>query len=242
MFENYPIQGERNDDLRLLDVTSTEQTNYPLTLIVMPGKKITLKLMYDRSYFNEETINRIQNHLLQILIQMTKSLDSKLFEITHLTEEEQIQLLEEWNHTQVNYSAEGMIHTMFEEQVKNTGSNRASYENEQITYKELEKRANQLAHYLQKHGVGPESLVGVYMERSLQMMIALLGILKSGAAYVPLDPTYPESRLRYILEDAGIEVLVTEENSKNLFVSENIETICMNKDYTAIEKKKQPHV
>ncbi len=118
----------------------------------------------------------------------------------------------------------------------------ASYENEQITYKGLEKRANQLAHYLQKHGVGPESLVGVYMERSLQMMIALLGILKSGAAYVPLDPTYPESRLRYILEDAGIEVLVTEENSKNLFVSENIETICMNKDYTAIEKKKQPHV
>ncbi len=87
VFENYPIQGERNDDLRLLDVTSTEQTNYPLTLIVMPGKKITLNLMYDRSYFNEETINRIQNHLLQILIQMTKSLDSKLFEITHLTEE-----------------------------------------------------------------------------------------------------------------------------------------------------------
>ncbi len=75
--KNYPIQGERNDDLRLLDVTSTEQTNYPLTLIVMPGKKITLKLMYDRSYFNEETINLIQNHLLQILIQMTKSLDSK---------------------------------------------------------------------------------------------------------------------------------------------------------------------
>ncbi|MEC2450454.1 amino acid adenylation domain-containing protein, partial [Bacillus cereus] len=238
VFENYPIQGERNDDLRLLDVTSTEQTNYPLTLIVMPGKKITLKLMYDRSYFNEETINLIQNHLLQILIQMTKSLDSKLFEITHLTEEEQIQLLEEWNHTQFNYLAEGMIHTMFEEQVKKTPEAiAASYENEQITYKELEKRANQLAHYLQKHGVGPEFLVGVYMERSLQMMIALLGILKSGAAYVPLDPTYPESRLRYILEDAGIEVLVTEENSKNLFVSENIETICMNKDYTAIEKE-----
>lgn len=238
VFENYPIQGERNDDLRLLDVTSTEQTNYPLTLIVMPGKKITLKLMYDRSYFNEETINLIQNHLLQILIQMTKSLDSKLFEITHLTEEEQIQLLEEWNHTQFNYSAKGMIHTMFEEQVKKTPEAiAASYENEQITYKELEKRANQLAHYLQKHGVGPESLVGVYMERSLQMMIALLGILKSGAAYVPLDPTYPESRLRYILEDAGIEVLVTEENSKNLFVSEKIETICMNKDYTAIEKE-----
>ncbi|TKI00830.1 amino acid adenylation domain-containing protein, partial [Bacillus wiedmannii] len=161
------------------------------------------------------------------------------FEITHLTAEEQILLLEEWNHTQVNYSAEGMIHTIFEEQVKKTPEAIAAiYENEQITYKELEKRANQLAHYLQKHGVGPESLVGVYMERSLQMMIALLGILKSGAAYVPLDPTYPESRLRYILEDAGIEVLVTEENSESLFVSENIETICMNKDYTAIEKEK----
>ncbi|MCM3538297.1 non-ribosomal peptide synthetase [Priestia endophytica] len=238
VFENYPIQGDRNVDLRLLEVQSAEQTNYPLTLIVMPGKEITLKLMYDRNYFNEETINRIQGHLSQTLIQMTKSLDLKLSEVTHLTMEEQTQLLEEWNNTQVKYSSENMIQTVFEKQVKKTPEAIAViYENEQMTYKELDERANQLAHYLQKRGVGPDSLVGVYMERSTQMMVALLGILKSGGAYVPLDPTYPESRLRYILEDASIEVLVTQEKLKNLGISQRIETICMNQDGTAIEKE-----
>ncbi|PGC46675.1 AMP-binding protein, partial [Bacillus wiedmannii] len=90
------------------------------------------------------------------------------------------------------------IHTLFEQQVEKTPEAIAViYENEKLTYRELNERANQLAHYLQKRGVGPESLVGVYMERSPKMMIALLGILKSGGAYVPLDPTYPENRLRY---------------------------------------------
>ncbi|PDZ09110.1 non-ribosomal peptide synthetase [Bacillus pseudomycoides] len=238
VFENYPIQGERNADLRLLEVQSAEQTNYPLTLIAMPGKEFTLKLMYDRHHFDEETIHRIQDHLSQTLIQMTKSSDSKLSEITHLTMEEQVQLLEKWNDTQVEYSSESMIHTLFEQQVEKTPEAIAViYENEKLTYRELNERANQLAHYLQKRSVGPESLVGVYMERSPKMMIALLGVLKSGGAYVPLDPTYPENRLRYILEDARIEVLVTQEKLEKIGISEQIETICMGQDRIAIEQE-----
>ncbi|MEH6979171.1 amino acid adenylation domain-containing protein, partial [Bacillus pseudomycoides] len=238
VFENYPIQGERNADLRLLEVQSAEQTNYPLTLIAMPGKEFTLKLMYDRHHFDEETIHRIQDHLSQTLIQMTKSSDSKLSEITHLTMEEQVQLLEKWNDTQVEYSSESMIHTLFEQQVEKTPEAIAViYENEKLTYRELNERANQLAHYLQKRSVGPESLVGVYMERSPKMMIALLGVLKSGGAYVPLDPTYPENRLRYILEDARIEVLVTQEKLEKIGISEQIEIICMDQDRIAIEQE-----
>ncbi|MDM5294858.1 amino acid adenylation domain-containing protein [Peribacillus simplex] len=238
VFENYPIQGERKSDLSVLEVQSAEQTNYPLTLIAMPDKQLTLKLMYDRHHFDEETIQRIQGHLSQTLIQMTKSSDPKLSEITHLTMEERTQLLEKWNDTQVDYSCESMIHALFEQQVEKTPEAIAvMYENEQLTYKELNERANQLAHYLQKQGVGPESLVGVYMERSPEMMIGLLGILKSGGAYVPLDPTYPEKRLRYILEDARIEVLVTQERLEKIGISEQIEIICMDQDRIAIEQE-----
>ncbi|MGG3494414.1 amino acid adenylation domain-containing protein [Peribacillus simplex] len=238
VFENYPIQGERKSDLRVLEVQSAEQTNYPLTLIAMPGKQLTLKLMYDRHHFDEETIHRIQGHLSQTLIQMTKSSDPNLSEITYLTMEERTQLLEKWNDTQVEYSCESMIHALFERQVEKTPEAIAvMYENEQLTYRELNERANQLAHYLQKQGVGPESLVGVYMDRSPQMMIGLLGILKSGGAYVPLDPTYPEKRLRYILEDARIEVLVTQERLEKIGISEQIEIICMDQDRIAIEQE-----
>ncbi|AMM92983.1 peptide synthetase [Peribacillus simplex] len=238
VFENYPIQGERKSDLSVLEVQSAEQTNYPLTLIAMPDKQLTLKLMYDRHHFDEETIQRIQGHLSQTLIQMTKSSDPKLSEITHLTMEERTQLLEKWNDTQVDYSCESMIHALFEQQVeKRPEAIAVMYENEQLTYKELNERANQLAHYLQKQGVGPESLVGVYMERSPEMMIGLLGILKSGGAYVPLDPTYPEKRLRYILEDARIEVLVTQERLEKIGISEQIEIICMDQDRIAIEQE-----
>ncbi|MDQ0418593.1 amino acid adenylation domain-containing protein [Croceifilum oryzae] len=238
IFENYPVQGALDADLRLLDAQSAEQTNYPLTLIAMPGRQITLKLMYDRHYFDGEIIQRIQGHLAEVLIQMTKSSDVTLSEVTHLTMEEQTQLLEKWNDTGIDYSSEHMIHTLFEQQVEKTPEAIAvMHEGERLTYQELNERANQLAHYLQKCGVGQDSLVGVYMDRSLDMMVGLLGILKSGAAYVPLDPTYPESRLRYIVEDAGIEVLLTQEKLEKIDTYKQIKTICMDQDRVAIAQE-----
>ncbi|SFX81224.1 amino acid adenylation domain-containing protein [Thermoactinomyces sp. DSM 45891] len=238
IFENYPVQGALDADLRLLDVQSAEQTNYPLTLIAMPGKQITLKLMYDRHHFDDQTIQRIQGHLSETLIQMTKSADGMMSDVTHLTMEEQTQLLDQWNDTKIAYSSEHMIHTLFEQQVERTPEAIAVlHEGERLTYQELNERANQLAHYLQKSGVGQDSLVGIYIERSLDMMVGLLGILKSGAAYVPLDPTYPESRLRYIVEDAGIEVLLTQEKLEKIVVSKQIKTICMDQDRTAIAQE-----
>ena len=129
-----------------------------------------------------------------------------------LTEFEQQQLLVEWNDTQVDYPHDKCIHQLFEEQVERTPDAVAVvFENQQLTYQELNCRANQLAHYLQSLGVGADVLVGICVERSLEMVVGLLGILKAGGAYVPLDPDYPTERLSFMLEDAQVPVLLTQQ-------------------------------
>ncbi|WP_141543907.1 non-ribosomal peptide synthetase, partial [Bacillus toyonensis] len=224
VFENYPIQGERNAHLRLLEVQSAEQTNYPLTLITMPGKEITLKLMYDRHYFDEETMHRIQGHLSQTLIQMTKNSAIKLSEITYLTPEERAQLLEKWNETTMEMSQEGLICDRFEAQALRYPDAIAVVDQmRKWTYGELDAQANQLAHVLKRKGVVPESVVGVYLPRSAELISSLLGILKAGGAYVVLDPLYPTSRLQYMIEDAGIQIVVTTAAQESIF--EQVETV-----------------
>ena len=121
-------------------------------------------------------------------------------------------LLAEWNQTDQDYPRDKCLHELFEAQVKRTPKAVAIHFNEeQLTYAEVNQRANQVAHYLRGLGVGPETLVGLCVERSPRMVIGLLGILKAGGAYVPLDPAYPKERLRFVLEDAGVTVLLTEE-------------------------------
>lgn len=119
-----------------------------------------------------------------------------------------------------------MIHELFEQQVARTPDAVAVvYEGGKLTYQELNEKSNQLAHFLQKRGIGPESLVGICIERSPDMIIGLFGILKAGGAYVPLDPSYPENRLRYILENSQIQVLLTKEALQD-WLPKDIQAIC----------------
>ena len=119
----------------------------------------------------------------------------------------------EWNDTAAEYPREKCVQQLFEEQVERTPEAVAVvYEAEQVTYAELNKRANRLAHYLQSLGVGPELLVGICVERSVEMVVGLLGILKAGGAYLPLDPAYPQERLSYMIEDAQVSVLLTQQH------------------------------
>ncbi|TYS39066.1 AMP-binding protein, partial [Bacillus pumilus] len=213
VFENYPVQEQSFDnELLILGFDGLEQTNYSLTLAVIPDEQLTLKLMYDLRYFEKETINHLYNHLVEVLKQITEdSPQKKLNELMYLTDRERNQLVVEWNQTNVEYPQDLLIQDLFESQVQeNPDAIAVVYEDEEWSYKEVQEQANQLAHYLQKRGVGPESLVGLCVERSPKMIVGLLGILKAGGAYVPLDPAYPEKRLQYILEDAGIQILVTE--------------------------------
>ena len=145
--------------------------------------------------------------------------------------------MEEWNNGAVAYPQESTIHQLFEEQVNRTPDAVAVVdEKQQLTYRELNEKANQLAHYLQQCGIGTESLVGICFERSVEMIVSIMGIWKAGAAYVPLDPSYPESRLRYILVDTKIQVLVTNESLEG-WIPKEVKAVCLDRDQAMISKE-----
>ncbi|MFG6106070.1 amino acid adenylation domain-containing protein [Leptothoe sp. EHU-05/26/07-4] len=165
---------------------------------------------YNRDLFEAATIRRAIGHFQTLLAALVAKPQMGVDELPLLTAAERHQVLVEWNNTQAEYPQNQCIHQLFEEQVKRSPDAVAVvFENEQLTYQELNDRANQLAHYLQSLGVGPEVLVGIYIERSLEMVVGLLGILKAGGAYVPLDPNYPSERLAYIVDNSQATALVT---------------------------------
>ncbi len=157
-----------------------------------------------------------------------------------LTEAEYHQLLFEWNDTQADYPKNTCIHQLFEAQVEQAPDAVAVvFEGQKLTYQELNSRANQLAHYLQQLGVGPEVLVGICVERSLEMIVGLLGIVKAGGAYVPLDPKYPYMRLAFMLEDAQVPVLLTEERLQVSLPNCWAQVICLDGDWHLIAQESQ---
>ena len=155
-----------------------------------------------------------------------------------LSEEERHKILVEWNDTKADYPLDKCIHQLFEEQVERTPDHVAVvFEDQQLTYRELNVRANQLAHYLQKLGVGPEVLVGICVERSLEMIVGLLGILKSGGGYVPLDPNYPKSRVAFMLEDSQAPVLLTQERLRETFRENIAQVVCLDTDWKILSQE-----
>lgn len=168
---------------------------------------------YDSDLFTPERITRMVGHFQTLLKGIVANPQQTIGELPLLTESEKQQLLVEWNQTQTSYPDHYCIHQLFEEQVVKTPDAIAVIDGEKsLTYEQLNQKANQLAYYLQNLGVKTEDLVGICIERSVLMIIGLLGILKAGAAYIPLDPNYPSERLAYMLEDSAVSVLLTQEN------------------------------
>jgi natural product biosynthesis luciferase-like monooxygenase protein len=195
-----------------------EKTNFALTVYAQAEPDLRLKIAYDRRRFDDDTIGRMLGHLQTLLEGMAADLDRRVKDLPLLSDSETRQLVVDWNDTRADYPRDSCVHQLFEAQTIRTPEAPAMcFEDQQLTYRELNARANQLARYLGNVGVRPDTRVGICMERSLDMMVGLLGILKAGAAYVPLDPSYPKERLAFILEDAGIEVLVTQERLAGMF-------------------------
>jgi amino acid adenylation domain-containing protein len=166
-----------------------------------------------------------------MLKEVISSLDT-VSSLDHLTESERHQLLIEWNDTDTPYSSDLCIHQLFEVQVEKTPDAVAvEYELQQLSYRELNQRANQLAHYLIEKGVKPDTLVGVCVERSLDMVISIMGILKAGGAYVPLDPDYPQARLAYMLEDANLTTVLTQSHLKEKTNISESQALYLNDEY-----------
>jgi aspartate racemase len=169
-------------------------------------------LEYNTDLFDASTIQRMLGHYQRLLEGVVENPNARLSDLPLLTEAERRQLLVEWNNTQTNYPKDWCIHEAFEEQAERTPEAIAVvYGDQQLTYRQLNARANQLAHYLQKLGVGPDVLVGVWVERSVELVVGVLGILKAGGAYVPLDATSPRERLALMLADAQPKALLTQQ-------------------------------
>jgi amino acid adenylation domain-containing protein len=216
VFENYPAHeslSEESDNFRIGNIRGFTQTNYPLTVVVIPGSEITLGISYDTSRFDETIITRVLDRFQTLLAGIVANPQQQISELSLLNKDEQQQLLWDWNDTEAEYASNLCIHQLFAAQAASTPQAIAlTFQDRQLTYQELNSRANQLAHYLQKMGVGAETLVGICIDRSPEMLIGLWGILKAGGAYVPLDASYPPERLAYMLSDAKIKVLLTSKN------------------------------
>jgi len=206
--------------------------NFDLTLSLTETEAgLKGDLEYNTDIFDAARINRMLGHFQVLLEGIVTNREQRLAKLPLLTRNEQNQLLIEWNKTQTDYPQHLCIHQLFEAQVEKTPDAVAVvFENEYLTYKELNQRANQLAHYLQKLGVGPEVLVGICVERSLEMVIGLLGILKAGGAYIPLDPAYPKERLGYMLADAQISVLLTQKHLLETLPTHNAQTVYLDQN------------
>lgn len=187
-------------------------SQFDLTLeLIEQGAGLSCLLNYNTDLFDASTITRMLGHYRTLLESIVADPDRRISSLPLLTEAERYQLLVEWNNTQTDHPKNLCVHQLFEAQVEQTPDAIAVvFKDQQLTYRELNAQANQLAHYLRKHGVGPEVLVWICVERSLEMVIGILGILKAGGAYVPLDPVYPKERLTFMLEDAQVPVLLTQ--------------------------------
>ena len=166
---------------------------------------------YSSDLFNCDRIERMAGHFQTLLEAIVADPDQPIATLPILTEAERHRLLIEWNDTAADYPKDKCIHELFEAQVERTPDAIAlEFEGKEITYRELNRQANQLAHYLSSLGLRPERLVGIYVERSIEMVVGLLGILKAGGAYVPLDPRYPRERVKFMIDDSGISTLLTQ--------------------------------
>jgi amino acid adenylation domain-containing protein len=192
-------------------------------------------LEYNTDLFKEATIKRMLEHFKILVNGIITNPDTPISQLPLLTHQEQHQLLVDWNDTQKDYPKDLCIQELFEAQVEESSDCiSVVFGEEALTYRELNRRANQLAHYLQRLGVGPDVLVGICVKRSIEMMVALLGVFKAGGAYVPLDPSFPTERLALVLEDAQVAVLLTQKDLTSILPENHGTAIYLDKDLESL--------
>ena len=216
IFQNYPVDagiGEKaGAALRISEVTEISKNNYGMTVRGIPGNELLLDVVYDSGRYEAVSMERLLNHLGRVLEGMAENEESRVIDLPMLSKQERQQILVDWNQTAADYPRDRCVHELFEQQVKQTPDAVAVvYEGNQLTYEEINRRSNQLAHYLREMGVGPEVKVGLFVERSLEMVVGLLGVMKAGGVYLPLDVGYPPERLRFMIEDSEVAVVVTQD-------------------------------
>lgn len=223
VYENYPIESAApngESSLTLRDIRSVEQTNLPLTVVAGAAESLHLKIAYDGRLFTRDTIQRMLGHLAVLLNGMAQHPEEPAANMPLLTEAEWQEISRLWHGRPADFPLHQPVHQLFEAQVeKSPEATAVVSENGRLTYDQLNRRANQLARYLQKQGVGPETIVGISLPRSPEMLVSIWGILKAGGAYLPLDPTYPAERLAFMLQDARPKLVLAQSGEANTAIA-----------------------
>jgi len=203
---------------------------------------LTCRFEYNTDLFDSSTIERLATGFRVILEALVENPDQRIWSFPLLGVAEREQVVEVWNRTDRAFPSHQSIHDLFEHQVSlSPDSVAVTFGEESLTYRELDARSNQLARYLRSRGVRPETLVGILMDRSLDMIVGLLGILKAGGAYVPLDPAYPADRISFMIADSGMPILLTHETALPNLDVRDVECICLDRDRKYIEEEKCEH-
>ncbi|HXD33564.1 MAG TPA: amino acid adenylation domain-containing protein [Pyrinomonadaceae bacterium] len=237
ILQNVPREALRLGELSVQRLPAATQTaKFDLTFQVSEGSSgINCWLEYNTDLFERSTIERLRQHLEVLLAGIVANPDCRLSELPLLTTNEVQQLLIDWNQTETKYSSDKLIHELFQEQARETPERVAlSFKGKSMTFAELNKRSNQLAHYLRKQGVRPESRVAVCLERSMEMVVAVLAVLKAGGAFVPIDPAYPVERIAFLLEDSQSSTMIVRAAQLSTLPVTSAVPICIDKDWQKI--------
>ncbi|MEX2664788.1 amino acid adenylation domain-containing protein, partial [Candidatus Uabimicrobium amorphum] len=232
VYQNYPTNVQKSQGLLLAQVKGHERTNYPLTLSATPGETFQFDVMYNTNCFSLDSIKRLLHHLEQTILNVLESPKKPVQKINILSNLEKKELLEKWNQTQVCYKPKQVLSEYLEVQAeKNPTQIAVQFAEKNLSYHEFNTQVNQVAHAIRKRymdcygqNMPAGTLIGICARRNLQMVVAIWGILKAGAAYVPLEPEYPQQRLDYMVEDSEIELLLTQQDILQTH------TLCVDKD------------
>jgi amino acid adenylation domain-containing protein/non-ribosomal peptide synthase protein (TIGR01720 family) len=210
--ENYPgdLFAVADHGIRLVDLDGGDATNYPLSLLVYPGDEITLVLNHDPELFDDSTIDRLAGHLTTLIAGLTDGVARRVADVPMLVEQERSLVLDTWSRSTLPGRQPQTCQDIFAGHVRRSPDALAIIGDEQLTYAQLDARANRLAHKLIDRGAGPEVFVGLRLGHRAGMLVGVLAILKSGAAYVPIDPSLPAERQKWMLDDAGATIVIDE--------------------------------
>ncbi|MDN6860892.1 amino acid adenylation domain-containing protein, partial [Pseudomonas sp. CAN2814] len=234
VFENFPMDAalasSSEDDLRILGHHPVDGTNYALALVASAGEQLDVRYTYRADRLSASQIEQLRGHFEHLLLALVEDAERLLGRVSQLADAERNELLQRFNDTEAKFPADVQLQELIERQVAATPDALAvQFGDSRLSYAQLNARANQLAHWLRGQGVGPDVLVGVAAERSVELVVALLGIVKAGGAYVPMDPDYPQERLQHMLADSGVGLLLTQQHLLERLPASNAELICIDR-------------
>ncbi len=246
-FTGIPDDAPLIDSLLILDQAMDDgqsgRNGFPLTLLINTGSEAGLSIEYDVQRFSENAINRMLGHLTTMTESILDNPQEQVCDVKILTDAEYQQIIYDWNETSIDFPDKSCLHELFERRVTDDPDAIAAvFEDTSYTYGELNQRANQLARHLQQKGAGPNKLVAISLGRGLDMVVGLMGISKSGSAYVPLDPNYPRDRLAFMLEDTSAPILLTESALLEGLPEHTAKTVLIDQHWPEIAKQDSSNV